>query len=72
MTVEELTANCKSAQAIATAHQIAISRHDQEMAEFRAALRQSSDQHNREMAQFRETQEQNSDRHNREMAQFRG
>ncbi len=63
MTVEELTA-------IATAHQSAISRHDQEMAEFRAALRQSSEQHRQEMAefrqemaQFRETMQQNSDRH---------
>ncbi|PZV07962.1 MAG: hypothetical protein DCF22_21105 [Leptolyngbya sp.] len=64
MTVEELTA-------IATAHQSAISRHNQEMAEFRAALRQSSEQHNREMSEFRENQEQSSDRHNREMSEFR-
>lgn len=56
MNTEELTQ-------IATAHQSAISRHDHEMAEIRAALRQGNEQHNQEMAALRQAH----DRHNQEI-----
>jgi hypothetical protein len=57
MTVEELTA-------IATAPQSAISRHDQEMAEFRATLQQNSDRHDQKIDRIERLAELNQEQLN--------